>query len=95
MLRFASKRWPKKVSTSFSTTPPRLARAGDLYGAAFYRQLRRVIRSRGGRLFHYTGEPHRRYRPKRIVEGIVRRLQDAGFRQVRFEKPLAGVLARV
>jgi hypothetical protein len=73
--------------------PPRLRRAGDLYGRVFYEQLRRVLTAPGGRLFHYTGEPHSRHRPKRIVEGVVRRLEEAGFQRVRFRREWAGVLA--
>jgi len=38
--------------------PPRFGIAGELYSAAFYAQLARVLK-RGARLFHYTGTPNK------------------------------------
>jgi len=73
--------------------PPRFSRAGELYGAEFYGQLARVLR-RGGRLFHYTGEPYSRGRGRSFVAGVMKRLQAAGF-SVRRAAPLQGVLARL
>lgn len=70
--------------------PPTLSRAGDLYSGAFYRELFRVLAWRG-QLFHYTGEPGAA-RGRDVVSGVVRRLEQAGFR-ARVEPSLAGVLA--
>jgi hypothetical protein len=72
--------------------PPRVSRAGDLYGGAFYAALARVL-GRGGRMFHYTGEPYRRRRGNSFVDGVVRRLREAGFDVERCER-LEGVVAR-
>lgn len=52
--------------------PPTVQLAGDLYGLAFYRELRRVLRP-GGRLFHYVGDSAGR------VAGVLKRLGVAGF----------------
>jgi uncharacterized protein len=70
--------------------PPTLARAGDLYGGAFYRELYRVLRWGGG-LFHYVGAPGRG-RGRDVASGVARRLSEAGFK-TRIEERLDGVLA--
>lgn len=60
--------------------PPTLSLAGELYSGAFYRQLARVL-ARGGRLFHYMGDPNSSL-GKRVGKGAMRRLRDAGFAEV-------------
>lgn len=72
--------------------PPRFSRAGQLYGAAFYQQLARILRPRG-RLFHYTGQPYTRSRGDSFITGILRRLGDAGF-ETQPEPSLQGIIAR-
>lgn len=72
--------------------PPRFSRAGHLYGEEFYRGLARVLRPRG-RLFHYTGDPFSKSRGKSFVQGVIRRLQSAGFEPKRAGH-LQGVVAR-
>ncbi len=69
--------------------PPRFAIAGELYSAAFYAQLHRVLR-RGARLFHYTGTPNRVSRGRDVPGEVAGRLTAAGFRAAR---ALDGVLA--
>lgn len=71
--------------------PPTLSLAGDLYSGAFYRQLFRVL-ARGGRLFHYMGDPNSSL-GKRVGKGAMRRLRDAGFAQVRPYPEAFGVVA--
>ena len=71
--------------------PPTAQLAGDLYGLAFYRQLRRVLRP-GGRLFHYVGDPASRA-AARATAGVMRRLRSAGFRAVRRAPEAFGVTA--
>jgi hypothetical protein len=71
--------------------PPALSLAGDLYSFEYYLQLFRVLKT-GGRLFHYIGDPGTRS-GERVTKGIIRRLHDAGFKQV-VRKPKAfGVVA--
>jgi uncharacterized protein len=72
--------------------PPRFSRAGHLYGGEFYGQLARILTSRG-RVFHYTGAPYSRSRGRSFVDGVIRRMGDAGL-EVRRADELQGVLAR-
>jgi predicted methyltransferase len=58
--------------------PPRFGIAGELYSAAFYRQLARVLK-RKGLLFHYTGAPNALTSGRDVPREVARRLKDAGF----------------
>jgi predicted methyltransferase len=58
--------------------PPRFGIAGELYSAAFYRQLARVLR-RKGLLFHYTGSPNALSSGRDVPREVARRLHGAGF----------------
>lgn len=58
--------------------PPRFGIAGELYSAAFYAELARVLR-RKGRLFHYTGTPNRLSSGRDVPREVARRLREAGF----------------
>jgi uncharacterized protein len=69
--------------------PPRFGIAGELYSQAFYDQLARVLR-RGGRLFHYTGNPNALTSGRDVPREVVRRLEKSGFRA---EPALDGVFA--
>jgi predicted methyltransferase len=69
--------------------PPRFGIAGELYSAAFYAQLARVLK-RGARLFHYTGTPNKLSSGRDLPREVARRLQTAGFKA---EPALDGVLA--
>ena len=72
--------------------PPNFSLAGQLYSEAFYRELFRLL-SRTGRLFHYVGNLQSGS-GGRVVRGVVRRLQEAGFRQVRPEPRAFGLVAQ-
>ncbi len=71
--------------------PPTHKLAGDLYSTEMYRQLFRVL-ARGGRLFHYTGNLESGL-GSTVVKGVLRRLQEAGFTQVRPAPQAFGVIA--
>lgn len=71
--------------------PPTTALGGDLYSAAFYEQLYRLL-SRGGRLYHYIGDPDSAH-GKKTTQGVMRRLAEVGFQSVRREPQAFGVTA--
>ena len=71
--------------------PPMITLAGDLYSTAFYGELHRVLRP-GGRLFHYVGDPESPGGGN-TTRGVVRRLQELGFRRVLPRPEAFGVVA--
>ncbi len=71
--------------------PPAFSLAGDLYSGEFYRELHRLLRN-NGRLFHYVGDPSSKSGHS-ITAGVVRRLAQAGFREVRRAPRAFGVVA--
>lgn len=71
--------------------PPAINLAGDLYGATFYRALHRVLQ-KGGRLFHYIGDPDSKS-GSRVTKGVKQRLSEAGFSKVVPKPEAFGVLA--
>ena len=85
---------PTLADASFARVvhdPPQLSLAGHLYSLEFYRELRRVL-ARGGRLFHYIGDPDSPF-GSRTTSGVMRRLHDAGFRRVVRRPEAFGVVA--
>jgi uncharacterized protein len=60
--------------------PPMFSLAGELYSGAFYQQLFRVLK-RGGRLYHYIGDPNSKASGG-VTKGALKRLQEAGFARV-------------
>lgn len=81
-------------SESFSLIvhdPPMFSLAGELYSLAFYRQAFRVLK-RNGRIFHYVGDPESKS-GARVTAGVIRRLQEAGFRRVVRAPRAFGVVA--
>jgi predicted methyltransferase len=71
--------------------PPAFSLAGDLYSGEFYRELYRVMRNRS-LLFHYIGDPESKS-GRSMTTGVIRRLEQAGFRQVRRAPRAFGVVA--
>ena len=62
--------------------PPRFSLSGSLYSEEFYKQLYRVIKPRA-KMFHYTGSPGKLRRGKDMIAGIIKRLNHAGFRNIK------------
>jgi predicted methyltransferase len=73
--------------------PPRFGIAGELYSAAFYAALARVLRP-GARLFHYTGTPNRLTSGRDVPGEVKKRLDAAGFRAERHGDGVLAVRAR-
>lgn len=71
--------------------PPTFSLAGELYSAEFYRQVYRVL-ARNGRFFHYIGDPESTV-GRRVTTGVLRRMQDTGFRRVVRHPEAFGVVA--
>ncbi|MBI1969660.1 SAM-dependent methyltransferase, partial [Candidatus Woesearchaeota archaeon] len=75
----------KKFSDNFFHSiihdPPRFSLAGELYGAEFYEELYRVAKPEA-KFYHYVGDPGGKA-GKDLVAGCMRRLQHAGFSNLR------------
>lgn len=71
--------------------PPTVSLGGDLYGVDFYGELRRILR-RGGRLFHYVGDPDGGI-GRKMLPGVMRRLSEAGFTRQKREPAAFGLSA--
>jgi hypothetical protein len=71
--------------------PPVVSLAGDLYSSEFYRELYRVLRNRG-LLFHYVGDPESKS-GRNMTSGVIRRLEQVGFNQIRRAPRAFGVVA--
>lgn len=85
---------PDFANESFSRImhdPPTFKLAGELYSGAFYHELYRILK-RGGRLFHYIGDPNSKASGG-ITRGVLKRLQDVGFSRVTRRPEAYGVVA--
>ncbi len=71
--------------------PPQFSLAGELYSGEFYARMLRIL-SRGGKLFHYIGDPASK-RSGSVTRSVVRRLKEAGFRDVTPHPEAFGVTA--
>jgi predicted methyltransferase len=60
--------------------PPTFSLAGHLYAGEFYAEMHRVLR-RGGRLFHYVGNPDSKF-SRNVMRSVIRRLLESGFSRV-------------
>jgi predicted methyltransferase len=71
--------------------PPAFSVAGQLFSGEFYSHLHRVLK-RGGRLFHYIGNPDTRS-GRNVTRGVIARLGEAGFRRIQRRPQAFGVVA--
>mmetsp|Transcript_12416 Transcript_12416/g.18537 ORF Transcript_12416/g.18537 Transcript_12416/m.18537 type:complete len:471 (+) Transcript_12416:123-1535(+) len=85
--------WPSESLNVICHDPPAqaLTFAGDLYSQEFYDNLYRILK-KGGVLFHYVGNPESKESGS-LFSGIMRRLQTAGFRNVRKSPRAFGINA--
>ncbi len=72
--------------------PPRFSLAGHLYSEEFYKEIFRVLKP-GGRLFHYVGNPGKKYRGKDLQKGVMDRLRKVGFVKVKRVPEALGVVS--
>jgi predicted methyltransferase len=73
--------------------PPRFSMGSELYTTEFYSQIFRVLKPKGV-LYHYVGSPGSKHRKRDLPKGIITRLRDVGFRQVKRDNPTLGIVAR-
>jgi uncharacterized protein len=71
--------------------PPMFSLAGDLYSGVFYQQLFRVLKQ-NGKLFHYIGDLESNS-GSRTAKGAAHRLEEAGFKNIRYEYRAFGLTA--
>ena len=71
--------------------PPTMQLAGELYSGEMYARIRRVLK-RGGKLFHYIGDPESPF-GKSMTQGVIKRLKEAGFAKVERHSEAFGVVA--
>jgi predicted methyltransferase len=83
--------FPERSFARILHDPPILNLAGNLYSGDFYRQLYRVLTPKG-QLFHYIGDLSS-HSGGRTAGGVIRRLQEAGFRRVVRHPEAFGVVA--
>jgi len=86
---------PTLPDRSFSTIvhdPPALALCNELYTLEFYQHLCRTLKP-SGKLYHYVGDPASK-ESGRLYNGIMDRLQQAGFQQVKKADGAFGIIAR-
>jgi predicted methyltransferase len=85
----------QKIADGFFTAiihdPPRFALAPQLYAENLYQQLFRILQ-RGGRMYHYTGDPNKRTRKRSLAEKTKMLLEKVGFREVNYA--YAGVVSK-
>ncbi len=83
--------FPDGAFTRVIHDPPYFSLAGDLYSLDFYRELARVL-TRNGRLFHYIGDPESKS-GRSMTAGVIKRLEQAGFRHIERAPRAFGVVA--
>ncbi len=70
---------PDKSLGGILHDPPRFSLAPELYTESFYRECCRVLPA-GGRIYHYTGNPHQQ-KGRSLPEQTIARLKKSGFRK--------------
>lgn len=83
--------WEEGIFAGILHDPPSISLTGDLYSSACYRELYRLLKW-GGRLFHYIGDPESAL-GSTTTRGVIRRLNEAGFRKISPRPRAFGILA--
>ncbi len=71
--------------------PPTFKLAGELYSLDFYDNLYKILK-KGGKLFHYIGDPQSELGAT-VTKGVIERLKKAGFRDVERKGNAFGLVA--
>lgn len=71
--------------------PPSLQLAGHLYSLEFYQKLYKILK-KGGKIFHYIGNPQSKFGGK-ITAGVNERLLQAGFIKIKSKPKAFGLVA--
>jgi predicted methyltransferase len=72
--------------------PARALCKTDLYGLLFYKDVHRILKKGSGQLFHYIGNPTSK-ESGRLYKGIISRLQEAGFVDIKMVEAAFGLVA--
>lgn len=72
--------------------PPIFALSPELYSTEFYSELYRVLKN-NGKIYHYTGRTGI-LQGKNYVKGIIKRLRNVGFKNIRKVDEAEGIVAR-
>ncbi|MHA2360232.1 MAG: class I SAM-dependent methyltransferase [Candidatus Thorarchaeota archaeon] len=73
--------------------PPRFSMGSELYTTEFYSQIYRVLKPRGV-LYHYVGSPGGKHRKRDLPKGVIQRLRNVGFVNVKRNNSTLGVVAK-
>ena len=73
--------------------PPRFSMGSELYTTEFYSQIYRVLKPRGV-LYHYVGSPGGKHRKRDLPKGVIQRLRNVGFENVKRNNSTLGVVAK-
>ena len=72
--------------------PPRLTTAEGLYSSPFYKELYRILK-KGGKLFHYVGSVGSKIKGRSIEKEVGKRLGEAGFKSIKYNRKLQGLFS--
>ncbi|MFH1248617.1 MAG: methyltransferase [archaeon] len=74
--------------------PPTFKMAPALYHADFYKHLYRILKH-NGRLWHYAPEPGKlKGTSAKFVGGIIKRLKETGFRELKHDQESCGIVCK-
>ncbi len=72
--------------------PPTLSRAPALYTISFYKQVYRVLKTKGV-FYHYLGNPNSKYKHRNIYEKTISKLKQIGFYKFKIDKKAQALLS--
>ena len=85
------KKFKNEDFTHIVHDPPTSRITGELYSGNLYKEFYRILKS-GGKMFHYIGDPNSEHGAQ-VTPGVIRRLQEAGFRDIEKRPEAFGVVA--